>query len=73
MRTISMPAAAAAAFAVSTSLTAPIAMGADASGDDTGTLTAIVVTAERRAESIQSVPLSVTAITGRHPGEVRSS
>ena len=63
MRTISMPAAAAAAFAVSTSLAAPIVMGAEASGEDAGTLTAIVVTAERRAESIQSVPLSVTAIT----------
>jgi iron complex outermembrane receptor protein len=40
------------------------ASGADGSTDDTSTLTAIVVTAERRAESIQSVPLSVTAISG---------
>jgi len=63
MRTISLHAVAAAAFAVSASLMAPVVLGADASGDDTGTLSAIVVTAERRAESIQSVPLSVTAIT----------
>jgi len=63
MRTISMAAAAAGAFAVSTSLMAPIVMGTEAAEEDTGTLTAIVVTAERRAESIQSVPLSVTAIT----------
>jgi iron complex outermembrane receptor protein len=40
------------------------ARAADAPADETGTLSAIVVTAERRAESIQSVPLSVTAISG---------
>jgi iron complex outermembrane recepter protein len=43
---------------------AEIAGAADSPGDDTGTLAAIVVTAERRSESIQSVPLSVTAISG---------
>jgi iron complex outermembrane receptor protein len=63
MRTISTHAAAATAFAGLTALIAPIVMAADASGEDTGTLSAIIVTAERRAESIQSVPLSVTAIT----------
>ena len=64
MRTISKHAAAAAAFAGLTAPIAPLVMAADASGEDTGTLSAIIVTAERRAESIQSVPLSVTAITG---------
>lgn len=39
------------------------AAGADTSNEETG-LATIVVTAERRAESIQTVPLSVTAITG---------
>jgi iron complex outermembrane recepter protein len=63
MRTISKLAAAAAAFAGLTALIAPLVMAADASGEDTNTLSAIIVTAERRAESIQSVPLSVTAIT----------
>ncbi len=64
MRTISKHAAAAAAFAGLTAPIAPLVMAADASGEDTGTLSAIIVTAERRAESIQSVPLSVTAISG---------
>jgi outer membrane receptor protein involved in Fe transport len=63
MRTISKHAATAAAFAGLTALIAPVVMAADASGQDTGTLSEIIVTAERRAESIQSVPLSVTAIT----------
>jgi iron complex outermembrane recepter protein len=40
------------------------AMAADPGNDDTGGLSAIVVTAERRAESIQTVPLSVTALSG---------
>ena len=64
MRTFSKHAAAAAAFAGLTALIAPVVMAADATGDDTGTLSAIIVTAERRAESIQAVPLSVTAISG---------
>src|ERR1700693_4966612 len=38
------------------------ALAADGPADETGTLTAIVVTAERRAESIQAVPLSAPAI-----------
>jgi len=50
-----------ACIAASLSQTVP---AADAPADETGTLSAIVVTAERRAESIQSVPLSVTAISG---------
>jgi iron complex outermembrane recepter protein len=57
------------AIAILASLTpllplAQTARAADTPADDTGTLAAIVVTAERRAESIQSVPLSVTAISG---------
>jgi iron complex outermembrane recepter protein len=40
------------------------ALAADTSTDDAAALSAITVTAERRAESIQSVPLSVTAISG---------
>lgn len=40
------------------------ARAAEGPAEETGALTAIVVTAERRAESIQSVPLSVTAISG---------
>ena len=39
------------------------ARAADSPADETGTLATIIVTAERRAESIQSVPISVTAIT----------
>jgi outer membrane receptor protein involved in Fe transport len=45
-------------------LSAPITRAADTPSDESNTLSAIVVTAERRAESIQSVPLSVTAISG---------
>lgn len=41
----------------------PKATAADAGAEDTGALAAIIVTAERRAESIQTVPLSVTAIS----------
>jgi outer membrane receptor protein involved in Fe transport len=41
-----------------------VAADADTPSDEPTSLSAIVVTAERRAESIQSVPLSVTAISG---------
>ncbi len=41
-----------------------VAAEADTPADEPTSLSAIVVTAERRAESIQSVPLSVTAISG---------
>jgi len=44
-------------------MTPAAAAAADTSGDETG-LAPIIVTAERRVENIQSVPLSVTAITG---------
>jgi iron complex outermembrane recepter protein len=66
MRSISMRAAATAAilFAGLSSPLTPAASAADASAAEGVSLTEIVVTAERRAESIQSVPLSVTAITG---------
>jgi iron complex outermembrane recepter protein len=56
-------ATATATLACVTTLWTPVVMAADASTDDTGTLAPIIVTAERRAENIQSVPLSVTAIT----------
>jgi iron complex outermembrane receptor protein len=58
------PALAAASCAILGPLAAPAARAADTSADDSTTLAAIVVTAERRAESIQSVPISVTAISG---------
>jgi iron complex outermembrane recepter protein len=66
MRNISRRAAAiaAASCAVLAPLATPAARAADTPADDSTTLTAIVVTAERRAENIQSVPLSVTAISG---------
>lgn len=40
------------------------AVAADSAADDASVLEAITVTAERRSESIQEVPLSVTAISG---------
>jgi iron complex outermembrane receptor protein len=61
MRIVAEAAAVAAVFAGLSSLPAA---AADTSADDSTALSAIVVTAERRAESIQSVPLSVTAISG---------
>jgi len=41
---------------------AQAAAGADKA--DTGTLEVIVVTAQRRSENLQNVPIAVTAITG---------
>jgi iron complex outermembrane recepter protein len=64
MRSIAKRALGIATAAVLAGLTAPyMASAADASADETTALTEIIVTAERRAENIQSVPLSVTAIT----------
>ncbi len=49
----------------SSAMSSPVmAADADTPSDEPTSLSAIVVTAERRAESIQSVPLSVTAISG---------
>ena len=45
-------------------LHARAALAADASTEEGSALSEIVVTAERRAENIQEVPLSVTAISG---------
>jgi len=42
----------------------PAAAGAAASPDSDSSLEAVIVTAERRSESIQEVPISVTAISG---------
>jgi iron complex outermembrane recepter protein len=41
-----------------------VSAASDASSGDSTVLEAVVVTAERRVESIQEVPLSVTALTG---------
>ena len=38
---------------------------------DSGTLQEIVVTAQKRAESLQSVPVSVTVLTSAQLGEVK--
>jgi outer membrane receptor protein involved in Fe transport len=40
------------------------AAAADSAADEGGTLEAVTVTAQRRSESIQDVPISVTAISG---------
>jgi iron complex outermembrane receptor protein len=59
---ITVCAATAAILVASAPLFISAALAAETS-DENNTLAAIIVTAERRAESIQSVPLSVTAIT----------
>src|SRR5271155_5336146 len=67
MRSVAKQVGGAVAAAILASLTPPYieaARALDAPADDTGALSEIVVTAERREESIQSVPLSVTAISG---------
>ena len=53
-------------FAVATSIyfVAPAAYAQDTAATDNGALDEIVVTAQRRQENLQDVPLSVTAITG---------
>ncbi len=51
-------------LALLTPLPLGTAVGAQSTADDSTTLEAITVTAERRSESIQDVPLSVTAISG---------
>jgi iron complex outermembrane recepter protein len=60
---------AAAACAILAPLVTAAARAADNAEDESTTLSTIVVTAERRAESIQSVPLSVTAISGTELAE----
>jgi iron complex outermembrane recepter protein len=62
---VSRHACANATLLASLTLLAPLgSRGADSSTDESVTLAPITVTAERRAESIQSVPISVTAISG---------
>ena len=53
-------------FAVATSIyfVAPAAYAQDTASADNGALDEIVVTAQRRQENLQDVPLSVTAISG---------
>jgi iron complex outermembrane receptor protein len=51
-------------LAILTPLSLGTAVGAESAAGDSSTLEAITVTAERRSESIQAVPLSVTAISG---------
>ncbi|MDB6085071.1 MAG: TonB-dependent receptor [Gammaproteobacteria bacterium] len=58
------PVLAQAMLAAATPSSLQLARAADVSADEYPTLEAVVVTAERRAESIQEVPLSVTAISG---------
>ena len=52
------------AAAICTALRAAAAESGEAGAADSGTLESVTVTAERRSESIQTVPLSVTAISG---------
>jgi iron complex outermembrane receptor protein len=49
---------------LSTSLWISPVLAAEGGAEDTGALSAIVVTAERRSQSIQDVPVSVSAISG---------
>lgn len=47
-----------------TALTAPAAFAADAPPEDASSINEIIVTAQKREQSINSVPMSITAATG---------
>jgi iron complex outermembrane receptor protein len=50
--------------AVAAALTIPLQAQAQEAGDDEGGLTEIIVTAQKREQSLQDVPIAVTAVTG---------
>ncbi len=65
-----LPAAAIAILAAAAAR-ADTAPAASSVGADTGSLEEIVVTAEKRSESLQSVPVSVTVLTSSQLGELK--
>jgi iron complex outermembrane receptor protein len=69
-----LPAAVAAALAAAlAAVPAGSALAQAAAAPDTGALEEVVVTAQKRAESLQSVPVSVTALTGEQLGALKLS
>jgi iron complex outermembrane recepter protein len=70
MRSIRSPLASSAAIAVATTsiFIAPAAFAQDETAQNSAALGEIVVTAQRREENLQDVPLSVTAVSGDQLG-----
>jgi iron complex outermembrane receptor protein len=56
---------------IATAARADNAPATDAASTDTGSLQEIVVTAQKRTESLQSVPVSVTVLTSAQLGELK--
>lgn len=53
----------ASALTVALALLSPAAAVAQDSGDDTGALQEIIVTAQKRSESAQNVPIAISAVS----------